>query len=180
MNKHSASICAKALLLGACVSITGNQTGTIKCKYFINTKVRSKVQSKNDWFFWTQRRQKYWRPSSHLSSVSRPSLRNLWPRRNALRKIFLKWNWVRKHVGKLDILKSTDPNRKHPWVLRELAHARMRLLIIVFERLWQSREVHENQKKANLTPVFKQGSKEDPGTYRPVSLSLIPEISSLG
>jgi len=34
--------------------------------------------------------------------------------------------------------------------------------------------VPEDWRKANVTPVFKKGKKEDPGTYRPVSLTSIP------
>ena len=36
-------------------------------------------------------------------------------------------------------------------------------------------EVPEDWRKANVTPLFKKGKKEDPGNYRPVSLySSIP------
>jgi len=34
--------------------------------------------------------------------------------------------------------------------------------------------VLEDWSKGNVTPVFKTGEKEDPGNYRPVSLTSIP------
>jgi len=34
--------------------------------------------------------------------------------------------------------------------------------------------VSEDWQKANVTPLFKEGKKEDPGKYRPVSLTSIP------
>ena len=30
-------------------------------------------------------------------------------------------------------------------------------------------------KKANVTPLYKKGSKKEPGNYRPVSLTSIPD-----
>jgi len=47
-------------------------------------------------------------------------------------------------------------------------------LSIIFERSWRTGEVPENWRKANVTPVFKKGNKEDPGNNRPVSLTSIP------
>ncbi|GAB0183458.1 mitochondrial enolase superfamily member 1 [Grus japonensis] len=35
-------------------------------------------------------------------------------------------------------------------------------------------EVSEDWRKANVTPVFIQGTKEDPGNYKPISLTSIP------
>ncbi|GAB0179173.1 mitochondrial enolase superfamily member 1 [Grus japonensis] len=49
-----------------------------------------------------------------------------------------------------------------------------RLLSIIFERSWRSGEVPEDWRKDNVTPVFKKGKEEDPGNYRPVSLTSIP------
>jgi len=34
--------------------------------------------------------------------------------------------------------------------------------------------VPKDWRKANVTPIFKKGKKEDPGNYRPVSFTSIP------
>ncbi|GAB0190213.1 hypothetical protein GRJ2_001486600 [Grus japonensis] len=39
---------------------------------------------------------------------------------------------------------------------------------------WESGEVSVNWKLANVVPIFKKGKKEDPGNYRPVSLTSVP------
>ncbi|GAB0204823.1 mitochondrial enolase superfamily member 1 [Grus japonensis] len=44
----------------------------------------------------------------------------------------------------------------------------------IFERSWRTGEVPEDWRKANVTLAFKKGKKEDPGNYRPVSLTSIP------
>ncbi|KAJ7418842.1 rna-directed dna polymerase from mobile element jockey-like [Willisornis vidua] len=61
----------------------------------------------------------------------------------------------------------------HPQMLRELVDTTAKPLMISFERLWQSGGVSDNQKRANVTPVFKK-DKEDPGNYRSVSLTSVP------
>ena len=59
-------------------------------------------------------------------------------------------------------------------MLRELAEVTVRSLSIIFDKSWETGEVPEDWRKANLTPVFKKGKKEDPGNYRPVSLTSNP------
>jgi len=41
-------------------------------------------------------------------------------------------------------------------------------LFIIFEKSWQSGEVPNDWKRGNVSPIFKM---EDPGNYRPVSLT---------
>lgn len=55
-------------------------------------------------------------------------------------------------------------------MLRQLAKAR--LLSIIFERLWQLGEVPEDRKVGGVTFVLK---REDPGNYRLVNLTSVPE-----
>ena len=66
------------------------------------------------------------------------------------------------------------PDRMHPRVLRELADVISEPLSIIFERSWRTGEVLEDWRKASVTPIFKQGKKEEPGNYRLVSLTSIP------
>ncbi|KFP03769.1 RNA-directed DNA polymerase from mobile element jockey, partial [Calypte anna] len=81
---------------------------------------------------------------------------------------------VRDQLSNLDIRKSMGPDGMHPRVLRELAEVIARPLSIIFSKSWVIGEVPEDWRIADVTPVYKKGKKEDPGNYRPVSLTSIP------
>ncbi|CAM5115928.1 unnamed protein product [Natator depressus] len=81
---------------------------------------------------------------------------------------------VQDYLEKLDVHKSMGPDVLHPRVLKELADVIAEPLAIIFENSWRSGEVPDHWKKANVVPVFKKGREEDPGNYRPVSLTSVP------
>ncbi|KAK4832988.1 hypothetical protein QYF61_027012 [Mycteria americana] len=74
----------------------------------------------------------------------------------------------------LDTHKSMGPDEIHPRILKELAEGLTKLLSIINQQSWLTGEVHADWRLANLTLIYNKGQKEDPGNYRPVSLTSVP------
>ncbi|RMC12125.1 hypothetical protein DUI87_11260 [Hirundo rustica rustica] len=73
-----------------------------------------------------------------------------------------------------DVHKSMAPDGIHPRVMTELADELAKPLSIIYQQSWLTGEIPDDWKLANVTPIHKKGGKEDPGNYRPVSLTSVP------
>ncbi|KFP82887.1 hypothetical protein N311_00801, partial [Apaloderma vittatum] len=81
---------------------------------------------------------------------------------------------VRDLLLHVDIHKSKRPDGIHPRILRELAGVLTRRLSFIYQQSWLTGEVPADGKSANITPIYKNGRKDDLGNYRPVSLTSVP------
>ena len=77
-------------------------------------------------------------------------------------------------LRKLDAYKSMGPDGLHPRVLRELAGVVAKTLSIIFQLSWLTADVPVDWRLANVTPIFKKGRKDDPDSYRSISLTSVP------
>ena len=69
--------------------------------------------------------------------------------------------------------KASGPDDISARVLKEAARELALPLFIIFKRSFNYTEIPEDWKIANIVPIFKSGSKTDPGNFRPVSLTSI-------
>jgi hypothetical protein len=78
---------------------------------------------------------------------------------------------IKKKLLKLNPAKSPDPDGLHPKLLREAANELVYPLSILFQTSLAEGTVPSSWRDGCITPIFKKGSKKDPGNYRPVSLT---------
>ncbi|KFO93485.1 hypothetical protein N320_10085, partial [Buceros rhinoceros silvestris] len=81
---------------------------------------------------------------------------------------------VNELLHQLDVHNSMGPDGIHPRILRELMELLTKPLSIIYQQSWLTGEVPIDWRLANMTAIYKKGWKEDPGNYRPVSLTSVP------
>ena len=80
---------------------------------------------------------------------------------------------VRKLLSKLDRNKAQGPDGIHPYILAEAAQELAEPITILFKKSLSSGKLPNDWKSANVSPIFKKGSKSAVNNYRPVSLTCI-------
>ncbi len=80
---------------------------------------------------------------------------------------------VLKQLDELKTNKSPGPDRFYPTVIKQVKHEIAKPLAQIFNKSLQSGAVPIDWKTADVTPIFKKGSREIPGNYRPISLTSI-------
>ena len=66
---------------------------------------------------------------------------------------------VKEYLITLNDFKSPEPDELHSRVLKELAKELSELLSIIFLKSWETGEVPEDWRRANIVPIFKKGKK---------------------
>ena len=81
---------------------------------------------------------------------------------------------VKKAIRQLKPNSAPGPDGITPRVLQELVNEVAEPLGLIFQKSLAEGAVPDDWRTANVTPIFKKGSKSSPSNYRPVSLTSVP------
>ena len=81
---------------------------------------------------------------------------------------------VRDLLLHLDCHKSMGPDGIHQGMLRNLGEVTAKLLSIIYQLSWSTRELPEAWRLTRMPPIYRKGHKENPGNDRLVSLTSAP------
>jgi hypothetical protein len=80
---------------------------------------------------------------------------------------------VREKIKKLRPSAAPGPDKIGPSLLQHLQNEVAPILTIIYRKSLDTGMVPEDWRSANVTPIYKKGSKADAGNYRPVSLTSV-------
>ena len=83
-------------------------------------------------------------------------------------------NGVLKLLQSLKIHKAAGPDKMSARILKQLAPVIAPILTTIYRRSYETGEVPDDWRQADVAPVYKKGKKSDPANYRPISLTSIP------
>ncbi|KAG6938185.1 hypothetical protein G0U57_007088, partial [Chelydra serpentina] len=109
-----------------------------------------------------------------VREIPKPESFFLGDRSEELSQIEVSLEEVLEQIDKLNSNKSPGTDGIHPRVLKELKCEIAGLLTVIFNLSFKSASVPNDYRIANVMPIFKKGSRGDPGNYRPVSLTSVP------
>ena len=93
---------------------------------------------------------------------------------NPLRKIDITEEKVKRKIKKLNPSKSQGPDSFHPRVIKEIETEITPHLCKIYKASLEQRKAVADWKIQNIAPIHKKGSKDEPGNYRPISLTSVP------
>ena len=102
-----------------------------------------------------------------------PEARDVFEGSEQLEEVEITREKVRKKLLTLKPKSAPGPDKISPAVLQSMADILSEPLSRIFSKCQQEGFVPRDWKLANVTPIFKKGSKSDPGNYRPVSLTCV-------
>ena len=77
---------------------------------------------------------------------------------------------IEKMMKELDEKKAIEPDGLSRYILKECRQEMAELIHDVIECSLRTGKVAKEWKKADIMPIFKNGNKEEPLNYRPMSL----------
>ena len=80
---------------------------------------------------------------------------------------------VEKLLLGLKIHKAAGPDGITPRVLKQLAKTLAPILCHIFRLSYETGEIPEDWREANVVPIYKKGNRSTPVNYRPISLTCI-------
>lgn len=92
---------------------------------------------------------------------------------SALERVSFDAGVLSERLAKLDRYKSRGADGVSPYVLKECSTAFAIPLFFLFERSISEGVLPNAWREANVTPLFKKGSRLDPSNYRPISLTSV-------
>jgi len=80
---------------------------------------------------------------------------------------------VKKLLSVLKTDKSPGPDGIHPLFLHNTAEEVAKPLTLIFNKSFTEGELPHDWKRANISPIYKKGARNEAGNYRPVSLTSV-------